>query len=90
MPDVIHGKGLYTWYGSQAEIHKATLNVPSGRHFLSPGEPYPAGTEVYVYCFDPERPDMVDVELPNGDLLRKMKSDVTCSVCGSYSHRERV
>jgi hypothetical protein len=68
---------LRDWYGSDAIIHRATLNRDTGRHFLSPGKPYPAGTLVDVYLDDPERPGMADVQLPNGDLIRMMASEVT-------------
>jgi hypothetical protein len=71
------GVTLRDWYGASAMIYKATLNRQCERHFLSPGDPYPIGTVVDVYIDDPERPGMADVQLPNGDLLRMMATDVT-------------
>lgn len=67
---------LRDWYPDEVPVYKATLLRQMSRHFQSPGEPYPVGTEVLVVVDDPERPGMADVQLPNGDLLRTMRGDV--------------
>jgi hypothetical protein len=72
---------LRTWHGNSATIHRArTLRPMDGASIGIAGPTYPAGTEVWVFLDDPERPGMADVELPNGKLVRTMAGDVEVMV----------
>lgn len=78
MPFVNHSTGisLRKWYGIDATLHKVIVKRSVSSHFMTvPPAVYPSGTVMLAYLDDPERPDMADLELPNGDLIRVMKSE---------------